>query len=171
MELAPVMNAGAVLHVGCGGDPLPAWLHGTETRLDIDPGHSPDVVASMTDMGAIGSFDALYCSHALEHLHSHEVATAVAEFARVLRPGGFAVVFVPDLEDVQPTHDVLFVAAAGPITGHDLYYGHGGLIPSMPYMAHRSGFTSATLAQAFAGFARVEVKRMDCYNLMAVAIK
>lgn len=170
MGLAPV-SAGAVLHVGCGGDPLPAWLDGTETRLDIDPRHSPDVVASMTDMGNIGPFDAIYCSHALEHLPVHDVAVAVDEFARVLKPGGFAVVFVPDLEDVQPTREVLFEAPSGPITGHDLYYGHGGLIPSMPHMAHRCGFTADTLAQAFAGFSRVKVERLDCYNLMAVAIK
>jgi ubiquinone/menaquinone biosynthesis C-methylase UbiE len=146
-------------------------LKGSETRLDIDPDQSPDIVASMTAMGEIGPFDAIYCSHALEHLAPHEVALAVDEFARVLRPGGFAVVFVPDLEDVSPSHTVLFEAPAGPITGHDLYYGHGSSLPTRPHMAHRSGFTADTLAKAFAGFSRVTVKRMGCFNLMAVAIK
>ena len=46
---------GTFLHVGCGGGPMPTWAEGcTEVRLDIDATHSPDIQASMTDMGDIG---------------------------------------------------------------------------------------------------------------------
>jgi len=113
---------GAILHVGCGHEPLPPWFQGAvETRLDIDPRCEPDVVASMTDLGDIGPFDVVFSSHSLEHLAPHDVGVALGEFRRVLKPGGRLVVIVPDLEDVRPTEDVLYVSPAGPIAGIDMY--------------------------------------------------
>lgn len=165
----------SLLHVGCGGDSLPEWAQGKyqEVRLDISPDNQPDILASMTDMGEIGTYDAIHCSHALEHLMPHEVNVALKEFHRVLNPNGFAVVFVPDLEDVKATEDVLFVAPCGPITGLDLLYGLRSLLHVQPYMAHRTGFTAETLRKAFkdAGFGSVEVQRLENYNLMGIAAK
>lgn len=162
-----------ILHVGCGGDPLPSYFDGVETRLDVDPVHEPHVCASMIEMGPIGSFDAIYCAHALEHLPPHDVGKALREFLRVLAPGGYALIFVPDLEDIKPSEDVLYMSPAGSITGLDLIYGFRGLLEKMPYMAHRYGFTQSTLTATLknAGFSKVDVKRLDCFNLMAVAVK
>jgi len=163
-----------VLHVGCGGDPLPAWLSGfDEVRMDINPDCNPDIVASMVDMGEVGPFDAIYCSHALEHLYPHDVPVALGEFLRVLKPGGHAMVFVPDLEGVAPTNEPLFVSHSGPISGHDMYYGFGPYVATNPYMAHHTAFVRETLEQAFndAGFSRSVVNRLSCYNLMAAAVK
>ena len=165
---------GHVLHVGCGGDSLPDWLGGSaETRLDINPAHSPDIVASMTDMGEIGEYDAVFCSHCLEHIHGYEVAGALAEFHRVLRPGGHALIVVPDLEDVKPTDEALYVSPAGPITGLDLIYGKQELVEHMPHMAHNTGFTAATLASALesAGFEPVAVSRISAFNLFGAGAK
>jgi SAM-dependent methyltransferase len=118
-------RTGRVLHVGCGGVILPHWFEGMqEVRLDIDPDMKPDIVASMTDMGEIGEYEALFCSHALEHLYPHEVQKALAEFKRVLKPEAHAIIFVPDLEDVRPTEEILLVSPAGPITGLDMIFGH-----------------------------------------------
>jgi hypothetical protein len=52
-------------------------------------------------------------------------------------------------------------------------YGLRQLLPLMPYMAHRNGFISQTLHDACmaAGFSKVTVKRLENYNLMAVAQK
>lgn len=164
-------SPGNVLHVGCGREPLPAWLGDwRETRLDIEPLSDPDIVASMTAMGPIGPFDMVFSSHCLEHLAAHEVATALGEMRRVLRPGGAVVVVVPDLEDVRPTEDVVYVSAAGPITGLDMYYGLRSALPHLPHMAHRMGFVSATLAGALkaAGFAQVQTERAADFNLIAV---
>lgn len=166
-----------VLHAGSGGDRLPpeyGFAVCDEVRLDIDPAMKPDVVASITDMGDVGEFDAVYCSHALEHLYAHDVPLALAEFYRVLRPGGYVLLFVPDLEDVRPTEDVLYNAACGPVTGLDLIYGHHKLTADNPHMAHRCGFTAPLLAKALeaAGFAAT-TKRLEnfCHNLMAVGKK
>jgi ubiquinone/menaquinone biosynthesis C-methylase UbiE len=162
------------LHVGCGGDALPDWLHHyDETRLDIDETQCPDIVASMLDMGDIGQFDALLCRHALEHVYPHEVGQALGEFRRVLKDGGHAMVFVPDLEGVAPTNEVLFEAPSGPITGHDLFYGYGRALTHNPYMAHKCGFVKETLEAAFksAGFTQVKTTRIGNYDLMGVGIK
>ena len=166
------MATGSLLHVGCGSEPLPEWLAGfTETRLDINPAVNPDIVASMLDLGDIGPFDAILCVHALEHLSPHEVAIALAEFRRVLRDGGHLMVFVPDLEGVQPTDDVLFESPAGPISGLDLIYGFRPALADNPYMQHKTGFVQDTLRRALSGFSRVIVNRLSCYDMMGVAVK
>lgn len=166
------MATGSLLHVGCGSDPLPDWLHGfTETRLDINPNANPDIVASMLDMGDIGTFDVILCRHALEHLYSHEVTVALEEFKRVLNNGGHLIVFVPDLQDVQATNEVLFMSPSGPITGLDLIYGFREAITTNPHMQHKTGFIKDILEKSLDGFGEVVVKRLGNYDLMGVGIK
>lgn len=165
---------GTILHVGCGHQPLLEWLSGldlAETRLDIDPACEPDIVASMTALGDIGPFNTVFSCHCLEHLAPHDVAVALGEFRRVLKPGGNVIVMVPDLEGVSPTDEVLFVSPAGPICGLDLFYGLRAALAEHPYMAHRTGFVSQTLQAALeaAQFARVGVQRLAGHNLLAVA--
>lgn len=160
-----------ILHAGCGIDRLPAWLEGEEVRLDLEPAVKPDIVASFTDLGDIGEFDVVYCSHALEHLYPQDVSAALKEFRRVLKPGGKVVLFVPDLEDVKPTEDVLYVSPSGPITGLDMIYGFRPALRDFPHMAHHTGFTAQTMRYALedAGFVGVVTQRLGSHNLMAGA--
>lgn len=166
-------NGVTVLHAGCGGDPLPAWFgpH-TETRLDIDPACSPDVVADLRALGDIGPFGMVYCSHALEHLTAADAATALREFARVLAPGGVVMVVVPDLSDIRPTLDPVYENELGAITGLDMFYGLQSMVRDNPYMQHLTGFVPATLEQALtaAGFADVST-RVDRFNLYGIGKK
>ncbi len=176
-----------VLHVGCGYK-HPAALHETfhgdgweEVRLDIDPVVEPDIVASIVAMPEVpdAAFDAVWSSHNLEHLFAHEVAPALAEFRRVLRPGGFALVTMPDLQAVAEhiaagrLEEPLYESPAGPITALDMCYGlRSSIARGRHQMAHRTGFTSGTLSAklADAGFARIRVER-DGFALWAVAYK
>ncbi len=139
----------------------------------MDPDTRPDIVASMTDMGDIGEFDAIWCCHSLEHLAPHDVKIALSEFLRVLRPGGYAVIQVPDLEDVKPTREVLFDSPAGPVTGHDLFYGYAPYVRETPFMMHRSGFMQETMLESLtaAGFSHSEAQRLPDHNLLGVGIK
>lgn len=161
----------SLLAVGSGNTPLPDWeARGFNiVRLDIEPSTNPDILASMTDMGPIGPFDTVLCSHALEHLYPHEVHWALAEFYRVLKPGGTAVVLVPDLEGVAPTDDKL---PGTELSGLHLYYGDAGLIPQFPHMAHHCGFVASTLkaCMEMAGF-KVTTDRASNYNLMGLGTK
>jgi SAM-dependent methyltransferase len=177
-----------VLHVGCGmADPrkLPpaffapgAWR---EVRLDIDPGVSPDIIGSITDMAMVeeGSVDAVWSAHNLEHLFAHEVPLALAEFRRVLRPEGFALVTVPDLQRAAElvAQDRLaepaYISPAGPIAPLDMLFGHGAAIAAgNHYMAHRTGFSARTLEAALrgAGFGTVRVVRDESFALWATAV-
>ena len=174
-----------VLHVGCG--PLAGQkLHETfsggdwqEVRLDINPGAHPDIIASIIDMSVIASasFDAVYSSHNLEHLAPHELPVALKEFYRVLRPGGFALITLPDLEQAAEyiaagkAEEAVLMTDKGPITPLDLLYGFRPFLAANPFMAHRFGYTAETLQIALldAGFAHVVVERDGAFNLWAVA--
>lgn len=179
-----------LLHVGCGpkrkdattpGFAGPDW---EEVRLDIDPTVEPDIVASITDMRdavPAASFDALFSSHNIEHLYAHEVPQALAEFRRVLRPEGFAVITCPDLQAVarEIAEDRLAVpvgqSASGPITPLDMVFGwRPALAAGNHFMAHRCGFTFTYLASLLrqAGFASViGAKPQGPYNLWVLATR
>jgi ubiquinone/menaquinone biosynthesis C-methylase UbiE len=164
----------SVLHVGCGRDSLPAWLgNHDEVRLDVDPDVEPHIVASMLDMGDIGGFDVVYSCHSLEHVYPHEVPVALGEFYRVLRPGGIAVIIVPNLDGVKPDEEVLYESPAGPVCGLDMFYGMSRLIKDAPYMAHHSGFVPDTLAKAMtaAGFEEVSAKGLAFWTLLGAGRK
>jgi len=81
--------------------------------------------------------------------------------------------FVPNLDGVSPTEEVLYDSPAGPITGLDMFYGKKSLIEKMPYMAHHTGFVPATLKQSIldAGFSIGETSAMCGYNLLGIGIK
>lgn len=161
-----------VLHVGCGNTPMHEFLDGyKEVRLDIDPSVNPDIVASLTDMGDIGPFDAVYGSHVLEHFAPHEVVKVMSECLRVLKPRGMVVIIVPNLEKVRPTREVVYDSPAGPITGLDMFYGKESLVAVNPYMAHKTGFVVETLKEALSGFDRSEVRELTDYNLLGIGVK
>jgi predicted SAM-dependent methyltransferase len=126
----------------------------------------------MRDLGDIGSFDVVYCSHALEHLTLTDGDKALSEFRRVLRDGGAVMIMVPDLQDVKPTQEVVYQSPMGPITGHDMYYGyHCG--EENEFMRHRCGYVQETLHKKLedAGFHGVAVKRIAGFNLLATGIR
>jgi SAM-dependent methyltransferase len=175
-----------LLHVGCGKarrERLPACFHDPhwrELRLDIDPQVEPDIIGSITDLSAIASatVDAIWSSHNLEHLNSFDVPTALAEFKRVLKPDGFALISVPDLRAIarhiadDELSVPLYQSAAGPISALDVVFGHqASLAGGNVYMAHRTGFTASTLGQALldAGFDEVRVHAGQRWDLWAVA--
>jgi len=153
-----------------------------ETRLDIDPAVKPDVVGSIIDLKASfapASFEALWCSHMLEHLYAHEVPTALSEIHRVLKPDGFALISSPDLETVASLilehglDHIAYQSAAGPITPHDILFGHSAAIArGNCFMSHKTGFTCARLGELLldAGFTTVLVKR-EQFDLWALALR
>lgn len=175
-----------LLHVGCGmPNPkrLPACFQRPgwrEVRFDIDPTVQPDIVGNITDLSMLpdASIDAIWSSHNLEHLNSFEVPTALAEFRRVLKPDGFALLTLPDLRSIARhiagggLAEPLYQSPAGPIRALDVVFGHQASIKAgNAFMAHRTGFTADTLGNALldAGFHEVRVHEGKYWDLWAVA--
>ena len=161
-----------VLHVGCGRQPInEAFAGWEEVRMDIDPSCRPDIVASLTDMGDIGEFDAVFGSHVLEHFAPHEVARVLGECRRVLKDGGYCLMIVPNLSNVRPTREPLYDSPAGQITGLDMFYGKESMVADNPYMAHKTGFVAETLQEAMSEFRVARTYELTDYNLMGIGVK
>lgn len=183
--LAPAKR---LLHVGCGPK-SPHRLHAVfrdprvwdEVRLDLDPKVVPDIICSTVDMRrlvASASFDAVWSSHNLEHLFDHEVLLALAEFRRVLKPGGYLLLRCPDLLAIVETiarsglEHPAYMSPAGPIAPLDMLFGHRpSIAQGNRFMAHHTGFSDARLGRLLleAGFAEALTKCASNYDLWAVA--
>lgn len=177
------------LHVGCGSATknkttkafaLDDWQ---EIRLDINEAVKPDIVSSVLDLSIIdaGSFDAVYSSHNIEHVYTHEVPIMLKEFLRILNKDGFFVVTCPNLIPIarliveDKLTEPAYTSPAGPIAPLDMLYGHGAAVAAgNEFMAHRCGFTPKSLNAALlgAGFRNVVMMpRKTNYDVWAVATK
>ncbi|MCB8836487.1 methyltransferase domain-containing protein [Aurantimonas sp. VKM B-3413] len=157
----------------------PAWQ---EVRLDIDPQVRPDLMSTVVDMKDVAadqSFDALWSSHNIEHLYDHEVLPAFAEFRRILRPDGFALITCPDLQAVAGLiaegrlEEGVYEAPSGPVTPLDMIYGfRPSIAAGNDFMGHRTGFTTERLGRLLVetGFAEVRMIKGESYDLWALAL-
>jgi len=137
---------------------LPPQYAGFEhILLDIDPKGAPDIVCDARRLTTLeaGIFDAVYCSHNLEHYYRHDVPKVLRGFLHVLKEGGFAQILVPDIAEVMrltlerrlDIDDILYQSAAGPIMVLDVLYGHSVEIERSgnDFFAHKTGFTHKSL--------------------------
>ena len=174
-----------VLNVGGGASrELPRQYKGwDQDLLDIDPAVKPDILCDAKDMRKITKkYDAVFCSHNLEHFYKHEVPQVLGGFVHVLKADGFAHISVPNLNELMQ-HFVRSgldiddaVYECGPNTSisyHDILYGWGkAMLDGNQYYAHKCGFTHKSLGKALskAGFKKVLVAE-DGLNLHAYAFK
>lgn len=176
-----------VLNVGGNSKdiPLPSqYANFDHWLLDIDPSGSPDIVCDSREMTILDDsiFDAIYCSHNLEHYFYHDVQKVLTGFLHVLKDGAFAHIKVPDMHAVMHAfiqrkmdiEDVLYESPAGPITVMDVIYGYGKQIEEsgQDFYAHKTGFTSKSLQSALyrAGFMLVYTAVADL-EISAIAFK
>lgn len=82
------------LHLG-GTQAKPGWK-----ILNIQPGEGVDYVGDIQDLAQFldDSCDELYASHVLEHVPHGRILSTLRGFHRILKPGGRAMISVPDLE-------------------------------------------------------------------------
>jgi len=187
-QKAPAESSKTVLNVGCGyplRQRMHQYFHGSEwreIRLDIDPAVRPDILCSITDMNPVASqsVDAVWSSHNLEHIHRHEVPAALAEFIRVLKPGGLLLLTLPDLQQVAELvvadrlEDEAYVSPSGPVTPLDMIFGHTpSLARGYASMAHKTGFTLRSLQRLLdeSGFVEIRLRRGGAFDLWATAHK
>ncbi|WP_430912065.1 class I SAM-dependent methyltransferase [Methylobacterium sp. sgz302541] len=176
-----------VLHVGCGIyaperlHPSFRGPHWREIRVDLDPRVKPDVIGSVTDLSPFTdeSVEAVWSSHNIEHLYDHEATKALAEFRRVLKPDGIALITTPDVEAIAKLvaegklDQVAYMSPAGPITALDMLYGHRDSIRAgNHFMAHKTAFSAERLGRLLmeAGFSKVVMRKGQSYDLWACAL-
>lgn len=155
------------LNLGCGWDKRPGWLN-----VDLFDFHGPDLVADVTDLPMLpsGAFTELLAQDVLEHLPRAKTVSTLAEWSRLLAPGGTITVRVPSLPDAAAMlsrPDRQAPAAADEVI--HLIYGtqaYGGDF-------HLSGYTFRTLAHqlAGAGLLLCEARLRDEWLIEAVARK
>ena len=141
-----------------------------------------DITANIIDMRIIpdAQFDAVYSEHNLEHLYPHEVPLALQEFHRVLKPTGFALITLPDLQSAcqRIADGVLaepaYISPSGPIFAMDMLFGHRpALAAGHLFMAHKTGFTDRSLSDALraAGFqSAVTARNAENFTLWSMAL-
>ena len=152
--------------------------------LDIDPSVSPDLCLDAKELCTLDAaqFDAVYCSHNLEHFYKHEVPIVLKGFYHVLREGGTVDISVPNIRGLinaiaagnLDINDVWYRAGGSvPITFHDVMYGWGVQVESgNTWYSHKTGFTPLSLCDALlsAGFTNVEIADQGA-NILARAKK
>ena len=146
---------------------MPPQYEGFEhVLLDIDPRGAPDIVCDARELASLDAdqFDAVYCSHNLEHYYRHDVPRVLKGFLHLLKDGGVAQIRVPDMHEVMrmtlekdlDIDDVLYESQAGPIMVLDVIYGYSVEIEQsgQDFFAHKTGFTRTSLLNAIqrAGF-------------------
>ncbi len=181
------MSPKRVLNVGGNNKsiPLPPQYAGFEhLLLDIDPKGAPDICCDARKLDTLeaAQFDAIYCSHNLEHYYRHDVAAVLAGFRHVLKDGGFIQIRVPDMGEVfrrvveggLDIDDALYQSAAGPIMALDVIYGFQLQIErsGQEFFAHKTGFTQKSLLLALqrAGLTQV-YSSVGNLEVQAVAFK
>lgn len=175
----------AVLNVGGNNKSIEipecfmGWRH---DLLDIDPGGKPDVLCDARELWKLPprQYDAIYCSHNLEHYYPHEVPIVLKGFRMLLKKKGFAYIRVPDLLEVMKAvvergmelNDVLYESPAGSILVRDVIYGYHRQIErsGSDFFAHKTGYTEKLLTNILMdnGFPYV-YSDVAGYEIMALA--
>jgi hypothetical protein len=148
LHLAPEPSLVQQLRRTLGTRHVSADLHNPEVRIRLDVQHMPLADAS---------YDAIYCSHVLEHVEDD--LRALGEFYRVLRPGGVALVQVPIIRDLT-FRDPAITTRKGRLDAygqvdHEIAYGR-----DFPDRVRGCGFDVRTLAAA-SYLAEEERRRAD----------
>ncbi|TSA10946.1 MAG: hypothetical protein D4R74_13860 [Betaproteobacteria bacterium] len=153
-----------VLNVGGGtkGVALPPHFQDWEQLLlDIDSRVGADLVCDARTLRAsveANAFDAVYCSHNLEHYYRHDVDKVLQGFLHVLTTDGFAEIRVPDIGELiklmakneMDVEQEVYRANIGPISAHDMIYGYAPEIEAsgQDFYAHKTGFSRDSLLRA-----------------------
>jgi SAM-dependent methyltransferase len=181
-----------VLNVGGNNKtiPIPAHFNGwRHDLLDIDPRGKPDLLCDARELDTLpgARYDAIYCSHNLEHYLHHHARRVLKGFLHLLKEDGFADIRVPDIAQVMKhcvahntdLDDVLYESPTpgGPIMVRDVLWGWGQQIERSgnDFYAHKTGFTSTSLTRIIedSGFAEVFIDAAGepAFEIRALAFK
>lgn len=156
--------------------------------LDYTPGKDVDIcmdarllwdnVGGAADLA--NSFDAIYCSHTLEHFEVWDLPDVIQGFDRVLKLDGWLELIVPDLGAIanllastQDPGTQIYEGWVGPVTIADLIYGYGPDIRENELFRHKNGFTIKSLRRALRPYFKwlATTQRPETCELMMLAYR
>lgn len=139
-----------LLHLGCGAVDAPGFVN-----VDLRPAFHVHVVAPLDRLPMFrdGTADLVYACHVLEHFSHARVPRVLAEWTRLLRPGGTLRVAVPDFAAVARAYGagVALASLQGFLMGEQDY----------PLNAHAAVFDEPLLSGLLAGAGLSEIRRWD----------
>lgn len=135
------------IHVGCGKRVLDGW-----TNVDIqrakDAPRDPEILSDVRSIPLPSACaDELMAIHLFEHFVRWECEAVVAEWRRLLKPGGLLVLELPDL--VKCARNLLELVAKGgqPVQQMAMWGIYGDDTLKDHYMTHRWGWWPASLRE------------------------
>lgn len=140
------------LHLGCGACYLPP--HDGWVNVDIFDNIKSDAISSVTDLPFHKeSFDLIYASHILEHIHRNRIISTLSHWVRLLKPGGTLRIAVPNFRAVAEhymQHGDLKVLIG-------LLYGG----QNMPLNVHTMAFDDKTLSESMVAAGLRDIRWWD----------
>lgn len=177
----------AYLDVG-GGTGIQArphyYSHLRHVRLDIDPKVCPDrcMDARLLRWQEPNQYEAIYCSHNLEHYDPDDIPVVLQGFCHVLKEDGFAEIKVPNISRIADIMihsqaelaDFFYQTKQGPVFFRDPFYGFAQEIASSGqfFYAHKMGFSPKSLREVLLknGFCMVVIE-CPLIEIRALAFK
>lgn len=140
------------LNLGAGSSRVQDYL-----SIDADPHVSPDISAHINALPCrTATIDEIIAYHVIEHVNYWEAETALAEWYRVLRPGGSIAVECPNIERV--TNSLVASSDYTKWSQMGMWGVYGDPNHKNPFYSHKWGYTPITLAGMLyrAGFTDVK---------------
>ena len=146
--VAPPNDGKIRLNLGSGDKNLRGYIN-----VDIVEGRGgakPDVQSDLRKLGfASGYADEIMSIHVIEHFYEWEVQDLLAEWKRVLKPGGTITLECPNLMYAVKRiaeDESLLLDTGKDGWGMTMFSLYGNPFERDPYMCHRWGWTPKTLA-------------------------
>lgn len=150
-------------------------------QADIIRKLAPNCLVTVVGKSIDASFDAVFCSHTIEHFEMWDIPTILDGFMRVLKPGGIVEIICPNFEEVfhqidegKKLDDIAYESFGGPIRYRDILFGWDKEIEGSgnSYYLHRTAITPAYLEKSLddAGFIEKSIT-LDGLELIVTAEK
>lgn len=161
-----VQKTGLRLNLGCGEKPLEGYVN-----VDIVPAPGVDLVGTVCSLPMLpdGCAVEVRMDAVFEHLYRWERPAALAEWRRLLAPGGqLCINWIPDFELVVAKWQEQAPGLVGPVFDleHVYRFTHGLPTPlNSPHQLHKDIFTMDSVrAELEAAGLEVEAVRQDCFE-------
>lgn len=138
------------VHLGCGKIHIPGFFHiDVIDYPHIDLRHEVDRLPMVAD----ASVDLVYACHVLEHFQRRDETRVLAEWYRILKPGGILRVAVPDFSAIVE----LYTRTKKLSDVMGLLFGRGDFL----YNIHFNVYDEESLTKALVGVGFQNVHRYD----------